>query len=220
MSVGTVERGRLFVCGFRRGGVLGRLLKPLPMRKVAMTDIGFGMVDKRSVAAILFALVLASVLGLKIPVDTTSVRGLFADIVLLTGALYLGRSVLRLPVIAIVKIKEHKESLSYARWYVYEFAPQAFRPHTGTLRWILMFDRFSLIGLSFLVCLPQIKTYVTFIGAMGLVLMLLVYISTDSFSFLVRDAIDAAQEREEKLTEMTAAKVTVTREDRSKDYGP
>jgi hypothetical protein len=51
-----------------------------------MTDIGFGLIDRRTVLVVLISWVLAQVLfGLQLPVNTSSISGLFIDLVLLTG---------------------------------------------------------------------------------------------------------------------------------------
>lgn len=68
-----------------------------------MTDIGFGLLDRRTVITVLFTLVLMQLLfGLQIPVDIKNVVQLFIDLVVLTGYIYLARTIYRLPVAAIV----------------------------------------------------------------------------------------------------------------------
>ena len=70
-----------------------------------MTDIGFGLIDRRTVIVVLFSMVIAQLLfGLIIPVDTTNVGNLFIDLVLLTGYLYLARSAYRFPVAVLISI--------------------------------------------------------------------------------------------------------------------
>ncbi len=68
-----------------------------------MTDIGFGLLDRRTVITVLFTLVLMQLLfGLQIPVDIKNVVQLFIDLVVLTGYIYLARTIYRIPVAAIV----------------------------------------------------------------------------------------------------------------------
>lgn len=70
-----------------------------------MTDIGFGLIDRRTVIIVLFTLVLASILfGYQIPVDIQNVGNLFVDLVVLTGYIYLARTIYRLPVALFVSI--------------------------------------------------------------------------------------------------------------------
>jgi hypothetical protein len=64
-----------------------------------MTDIGFGLIDRRTVIVVLFVMVLANALfGLQLPIDTSTVGSLFIGLVLLTGYTYFARSIYRLPV--------------------------------------------------------------------------------------------------------------------------
>lgn len=68
-----------------------------------MTDIGFGLLDHRTVITVLFTLVLMQLLfGLQIPVDIKNVVQLFIDLVVLTGYIYLARTIYRLPVAMII----------------------------------------------------------------------------------------------------------------------
>jgi hypothetical protein len=64
-----------------------------------MTDIGLGLIDRRTVIVVIFSMVLAQTLwGAVIPVDVSDVSALFFGIIILTGYIYLGRSIYRLPV--------------------------------------------------------------------------------------------------------------------------
>jgi len=70
-----------------------------------MTDVGFGLFDRRTVLVVLFTMVIAQVLwNLQIPLNTASAGNFFADLVLLTGYLYLGRSVYRLPAALVASL--------------------------------------------------------------------------------------------------------------------
>jgi hypothetical protein len=61
-----------------------------------MTDLGFGLADRRSVIVILFTLLLSSIVfGYPFPVDTSSIVHLFIGLSLLTGFIYLARSLSR-----------------------------------------------------------------------------------------------------------------------------
>ncbi len=68
-----------------------------------MTDIGFGLIDRRTVIIIVFTMVLAQALfNLQMPVDTTKLDAAFIDLVILTGYFYLARSIYRFPVALIL----------------------------------------------------------------------------------------------------------------------
>jgi hypothetical protein len=67
-----------------------------------MTDLGFGLADKRAVLVILFTMVVTSLyIGHPLPIDTTSAVGLFSSLLLLTGFVYASRVAYRLVLILI-----------------------------------------------------------------------------------------------------------------------
>lgn len=62
-----------------------------------MTDFGFGLIDRRTVIAVLFTLVLANrYFNNPLPIDISSVDRLFASLIVLTGFFYIARIVARL----------------------------------------------------------------------------------------------------------------------------
>ena len=68
-----------------------------------MTDIGFGLIDRRTVIAALLSMAVAQVvLNTRIPLDSTNAGTLLLDLVLLTGYFYLARSLYRLPLVLVV----------------------------------------------------------------------------------------------------------------------
>lgn len=70
-----------------------------------MKDIGFGLIDRRTVIIVLFTLVLANVIfGYQIPVDIQNVGNLFIGLIVLTGYIYLARTIYRLPVALVFAI--------------------------------------------------------------------------------------------------------------------
>jgi len=160
-----------------------------------LTDIGFGMMDKRSVVAISFALVVASALGFKIPVDSSSVGTLFIDVVLFTGALYLLRTVIRLICCIIfgVKVPESKNLIAIS-WHIYNLPLQRGDRLFNILRG---FDRLTLILLVVLFCFPPLKVYVPPLGIVGLGLMLIGYVLFNTFSLLVHDSTEVEKMQEE-----------------------
>jgi len=201
-----------------------------------MNDLGFGMLDKRSVAAILFSLGLAAALGLKIPIDTSNVVNLFAGVVLFTGALYAFRSLFRLIAISIFAISkgfryrlrkgffgdgpkwvgggQRELLLLKMSWYIFDY-PYYYSNLASTRdednaylnnpRKIVRFlDRLFLVGVVFAACLPTTTQYINVFGILGVSIMLLIYIVRGGFTFVVKDAIDAADESEENRAKMTA----------------
>lgn len=70
-----------------------------------MKDIGFDLIDRRTVIIALFTFVLANIfLGYQIPVDIQNAQNLFIGLVILTGYIYLARTIYRLPFVLIVSI--------------------------------------------------------------------------------------------------------------------
>jgi hypothetical protein len=62
-----------------------------------MTDLGFGLVDRRSILVVLFTIGVSHlVLGNPIPIDTTNALTVFLGLLVLTGFIYASRSILRL----------------------------------------------------------------------------------------------------------------------------
>ena len=183
-----------------------------------MNDLGFGMLDKRSVAAILFSLGLAGALGFQIPIEISNVVHLFTDIVLFTGALYLSRSLFRLIVIPLyalnkearyiahpyqnlenmppwirkaraIKVFMYSMSLS---WYIFD---SGYSSRVNTF--VRFLDRVILVGTVLVACQPTIRQYVNISGIFGITIMLLIYLIRGGFTFVVRDSVDAADEDDE-----------------------
>lgn len=63
-----------------------------------MTDIGFGLINRRIIIVTLFCMVISvSVLNNQLPIRTTNATSIFIDIVLLTGYIIILRSSYLLP---------------------------------------------------------------------------------------------------------------------------
>jgi len=163
-----------------------------------MDSLGFGMVDKRTVAAVLFALALAAILGLRMPVDFSDVGHIFVSVVLLTGYLYFARTVSRAPLVIYVFIRRKRpiKELVIA-WFVYEYGDgmdAARRGFTDLPLYIInVIDRLIVIASVLIACIPTVYRFVTIFGAAGIIVMLTVYVLLGSFSLLLRDAIDSAK---------------------------
>jgi hypothetical protein len=68
-----------------------------------MKDIGFDLIDRRTVIIVLVTFVLAYIfLGYQIPVDIQNAQNLFVGLVMLTGYIYFARTIYRLPVALVI----------------------------------------------------------------------------------------------------------------------
>lgn len=67
------------------------------------TDIGFGLVNRRTILAIIFSMVLAVAIGdnFQFPVNTENAANFFFDLVILVSYFYCSRSIIRIPVALI-----------------------------------------------------------------------------------------------------------------------
>jgi len=71
-----------------------------------MPDIGFGLIDRRTVIIVLLSLALAHIVwGFEIPIHLDNTQQLFTELALLTGYIYLGRTLYRLPVAVIFSFR-------------------------------------------------------------------------------------------------------------------
>lgn len=87
-----------------------------------MTDLGFGLVDRRSILVVLFVLGISHLfLGNQVPIDTSDAFTAFLSLLILTGFIYATRSILRILVTAcfavlripydiVIGFKERKRS--------------------------------------------------------------------------------------------------------------
>jgi len=185
-----------------------------------MTDLGFGLVDRRTIIAVLVTLVLCNLLfGFAFPLNTTNVLDLFLDLAFFTGYLYVTRTVFRLPIAISLAFKsawKRRQYYSYAiqyrgsikEWWtrLKKILPEYFLAELldqKIWRGLLGFlDRLVLLGITVLATIPNygIVTVRT-IGAIGLGCMLVVYLFGGSFTFMLKDALQKAEEDKERLIE-------------------
>jgi len=163
-----------------------------------MDSLGFGMVDKRTVAAVLFALALAAALGLQMPMDFSDVGQVFVSVVLLTGFLYFVRTASRAPLVIYVFLRRKRPIKElFIAWFVYEYGDgmdAERRGFTGLPLYIInVVDRLIVVTSVLIACIPTVYKFVTIFGAAGIIVMLAVYVLSGSFSLLLRDAIDSAE---------------------------
>lgn len=184
-----------------------------------MKDLGFGLVDQRTVVVVLVtALVSHLLLGFPFPIDTQSVLSLFIDLFLLTGYLYIVRTLIRLPFAVGIGfkgalLKDRYDFLSYKEhlsesiekiertigWKLYEQTSRlwhfsiAFSDQNNWKGILGFIDRIGLILTTLLITYPPNGTLIMrSIGLIGLLAMLLIYVIGGSFSLLVEDAIKQA----------------------------
>ena len=195
-----------------------------------MKDMGFGLLDQRTILAVLAAALLGTLLlGGNFPIDAASIFTVFRDLMLLTGYLYITRSILRFPfalfmgIAAAIKGREyfyrskmgqyllnglyssHMSFLSDAkRLWAFVAGVVDQNSWRGFLGFI---DRLMLIVLAVIPVLPNIgRDMMILFGCFGLGLMLIVYVVGGSFSFIVDDAIKrTADERRMKQEDLLEA---------------
>lgn len=196
-----------------------------------MKDLGFGLVEQRSVIVVLMTATLCHLLGLNFPLHTDNIMRAFVDLVFLTGYLYIGRSIVRFPIVFCIgiwnaikknyEILERYQNDSRTAFYVkiknqwvdlrrvYVFLASLVDQNKwkGFLGFI---DRAILIVITVLVTLPKSGQNLMIIGGgIGIASMLLIYLIGGSFSFIVEDALKRnADQRAEEQREFVRAAST------------
>jgi hypothetical protein len=229
-----------------------------------MTDLGFGIADRRSVLAVLFTLLLSQVIfGNPIPIDTTSVFGLFASLVTMTGFIYISRvlcrtvmavtyALFRFPFDISATVKEApfrwdseqpegvkrlfailKGAISASilrgiiypliyetswRWYYSRY--RGLHLSKLDLGILGVVDRLVLIGIAFASTMPQLSTWRVPVGVVGVLSLLVIYVATGRFTFVLMDALHKTEEDQERLIRAAATQPTFPSVIRTKpDYG-
>ena len=214
-----------------------------------MTDLGFGIVDRRSVLVVLFTLLLSQiVLGNPVPIDTTSAIELFSSLVILTGFIYVVRlicrvvlavvyTLLRFPFDLIIRIKHppfewSQQQLEGLRKFI-EIGRDAIshsltsgflypivmrrdwswcrhfyggREHTYydrdlDLAILGIVDRLLLVGIAVASTMPRLSAWRVVLGTAGILMILVVYVATGRFTFVLMDAFHKKEEDGERLIE-------------------
>ncbi|MBK9925294.1 MAG: hypothetical protein IPP66_08365 [Anaerolineales bacterium] len=193
-----------------------------------MKDLGFGLVEQRTVIVVLMTATLCHILGLTFPLHTDNILLAFIDLIFLTGYIYLVRSIIRFPFAFGAGVwkaaKQDEEVLercseSTQRFYLktkdkYSFAGRIIvfimtlidqSIWKGYLGFI---DRLSLIAITVLVTIPTIgQSLMTIGGSIGVFTMLLIYLIGGTFSFIVEDALKKSADehtREQKELQYAA----------------
>lgn len=80
-----------------------------------MTDLGFGLADKRSVITVLFVFVLSNMLFKHpFPVDLSNAQNLFLTLIYLTAFLFFARTITRIIIILLFAIARYPLDIQYA----------------------------------------------------------------------------------------------------------
>lgn len=205
-----------------------------------MTDLGFGIVDRRSVLVVFFTLLLSqAIFGITIPIDTTSVLGLFSNLLILTGFIYASRVICRILMAVVYTAFRFPFDLSTTkkdppfRWdkqqprglrrffaifkgavsrslllgIQYPLAEERnwrWNRHNGTyydlgLGILGVIDRLLLIGIAFASTIPQLFTWRVFLGGAGVLALLVIYVATGRFTFVLMDALHKTEKDQERL---------------------
>lgn len=213
-----------------------------------MTDLGFGLVDRRSIIAVLLTLGLSDlILGYALPVDSSNAVTAFLGLLLLTGFIYgirsifrlgllLGFSVLRMPYDLKRNRRSDKQIFGLRGWILffagvisdtfrYSFVYPAFRvrdwqPQSRDLdrhgfsinasarKYGLLggIDRIGLIGISVAATIPSLSEMVQLWGAIGIGILIMAYVITGNFTFVLEDAMRKAElERQRQHEELRDA---------------
>jgi hypothetical protein len=202
-----------------------------------MTDLGFGFADRRSVVIVLFTFLLSTVLFKNpVPIDLSTPLAAFVSVALVTGAIYLARTLLRIPLVLfggllsvpfnmIYYLKEGipptrremaKLFLGVTRdtfWMAYASLFKNQEWHWGadtyfgneTLIGLLgVFDRAALVALAYIATLPSMPQTVQTSGVIGIAFLMVVYVVTGRFSFILKDALHKSEE--EQAAQLNATK--------------
>jgi hypothetical protein len=155
------------------------------------------LLSLRTVVAITLMLVLASLAtGYPWPFDTSSPQQFVVDLPLFAGALYLVRTLIRLPIAITLMIRftiqaRHRRGMSRRESVLDGF----YRGFLDRRRWavgqLALLDRLVLLCAVWLSVTPVVGTLLVKIGGLiGVALMLVVYLMGGTFSFLVDDSSD------------------------------
>jgi hypothetical protein len=226
-----------------------------------MTDLGFGLADRRSVIVILFTLLLSSIIfGFPFPIDTSNIVNLFIGLSLLTGFIYLARTICRFLLIAgyfifrlpfdlfsftkselrarkfqeqdtnnkktgmvtfVSAILRHSFTYSYGNaivkpflasdwgwkntvpdsWKYYKHSHNIFSEWGWDLPILGIFDRLCLIGIGIIACIPSFGYTRDIGGYLGMGMLILLYVITGHFSFVIKDAFKKSEEDHSELVE-------------------
>jgi len=155
------------------------------------------LVSVRTLVAVLLILLLANYgAGYPLPFDTGSIVSFVADVTLFTGYLYLARTLLRLPIAAAITIRQARQSRArrgMSRWE--SILDGFYRGFLDRRRWtvgqLARLDRLGLLMIVLLSVNPAIGALLVKIGGLiGLALMLVVYLISGAYSFLLDDSPD------------------------------
>ena len=138
-------------------------------------------------------------LGYDFPIRTDNLRLITVDIALLTGYLYLMRSVFRLPIVAVIIYRRARQAHNqYNLNWRESLSDGILRGMFDKRRWtvgnLATLDRTMIILFAYLTTLPGGGTVLMRgLGTLGGFMMLLVYLYTGKFSLIVGEENDTQQ---------------------------
>jgi hypothetical protein len=155
------------------------------------------LVEPRTIAAVAITLVAVKYgLGRDLPFDIHDLPSLVIGITLFIGYLYLTRTLFRLPFALTITYRRMK----YARQHYSLNRREALRDgfYRGFLdrrRWsvtpLALYDRLALLTFTLMATTPLLGALLVGIGGiMGLVAMLVIYLYSGTFNFLLGEAVE------------------------------
>jgi len=223
-----------------------------------MTDLGFGLLDRRTVIVALLTIVIVNVLfQFNLPIRSSNASELFIDLVLFTGYLYLARSLVRLPFSIIGALffipSEHIHNFAWSqhinemlekknanklkviiskiiyvlgysiktifytiigiplsiiyssdfesRVVMLERSSESYTDMKNTASVIRFIDRAGLIAMVTLSTLPNYTAVTKKAGAVGIIIMILIYLFKGDFTFFIKDKITDKEKESESESE-------------------
>ncbi len=155
------------------------------------------LISSRTLVAVVLILVLANFApGYALPFDTSSVFAFISDLALFTGYVYFARTLLRLPIALAITIQQARQSRGRRGMGWREgLLDGYYRGFLDRRRWrvgqLARLDRLGLLVIVLLSVRPALGVLLVKVGGLfGLALMLVVYLMTGAYSFLLDDSQD------------------------------
>ncbi len=154
--------------------------------------------DLRTLAAVILTLAFAHLgLGRTLPFDSSNGVELISTLALFAGYLYLMRTLIRLPVAAVITIRRTRYAQRQYKLNSLESLRDGYtRGFMDSRRWtvepLALVDRVMICIATLLATLPGLGgLLVTLGGFLGIALLLVLYLMRGTFSWLVADRLDS-----------------------------
>ena len=155
--------------------------------------------DLRTLAAVILTLAFAHLgLGRPLPFDTSNGIELISSAALFVGYLYLMRTLIRLPIAAIITVRRTRYARHQYKLSNIESLRDGYtRGFMDTRRWtvepLALVDRVMICIASLLATIPGLGGFlVTLGGFIGIALLLVLYLMRGTFSWLVADRLESS----------------------------